>query len=138
MFITVDARSAARLLRIYGIAAPKLDDTAGPRREPAGVPVTIDGIADASSGRAIRLKLDGRRAICPAPLSAADAQQLICEAGGTANARALEQILVKCSRMYVDVGIAELHLLLYLQPAGYRTHAVYMLRPRTASRAYVS
>lgn len=138
MFITVDARSAARLLRIYGIAAPKLDDASGPRREPPGVPVTIDGITDAEAGRSIRLKLDGRRAICRAPLSATDAEQLVSDAGGTVNARALEQILLKCSRLYTDVGIAELHLLLYLQPVGYRTHAVYMLRPRTASRAYVS
>ena len=138
MFITVDARSAARLLRIYGIAAPKLDDAPAPRREPPGVPVTIDGIADPTAGRAIRLKVDGRRAVCRAPLSSADAERLVCEAGGTANAPALEQILLKFSRLYTDVGIAELHLLLYLQPGGYRTHAVYMLRPRTPSRAYVS
>lgn len=138
MFITVDARSAARLLRIYGISAPKVDDAVAPRREPPGVPVTIDAIADANAGRAIRLKVDGRRAICPAPLSESDAEQLVCEAGGVVNARALEQLLLKCSRLYTDVGIAELHLLLYLQPAGYRTHAVYMLRPRGTARAYVS
>lgn len=138
MFITVDARSAARLLRIYGIAAPKLEDAGGPRRESLGVPVTIDGIDDPNAGRAIRVKVDGRRAICPAPLTAADAEQLVSEAGATVNAVALEQLLLKCSRLYTDVGIAELHLLLYLQPGGYRTHAVYMLRPRMPARVYVS
>ena len=134
MFLTVDAHSAARLLRIYGIAVPKLEDAEGQRASP-GVPVTIDGICDAGLGRAIRLKVDGRRALCRAPLSAADAEQLVCETGGSANARALEELLLKCSRLYMDAGIAELHLLLYLKPGGYQTHAVYMLRPRTPARA---
>ncbi len=52
-----------------------------------------------------------------------------CRAGETWDAT-LAQLLVKCSKLFSDSGMGELHLLLYLIPQGYRTHAIYMMRAR--------
>jgi len=141
MLITVDNQTALRLLRIYGINTPVTDERLlGQLDMRSGIPITIDGVYEPDGGRIIRLKIAGRRLGRRCPLSEIEAQSLIGEF--TADElltdeprmqRTLLQLLVKCSKLYQDSGVSELHLVLYLTPAGYRTHAVYMLRTRNVS-----
>lgn len=146
MLITVDSQSAIRLLRIYGISAPVADERfATHNGARTGIPVTIDGIVDPESGPLMRLKISGKRISRMAPVDEPQAQALVSEfhdemllAPEGKNDLTLSHLLVKCSKLYKDSGISELHLLLYLTPQGYRTHAVYMLRTRNiASRRRV-
>jgi hypothetical protein len=133
VLITVDNRTATRLLRIYGISTPVMDDgTPAARNAALSTPVTIDGVSESESCRSIRLKIDGKRCARTCPISDVDAQSLVSEFHMQGKAdRTLVQLLVKSSKLYEDSGISELHLLLYLTEDGYRTHAVYMLRRRS-------
>lgn len=141
MLITVDNQTALRLLRIYGINTPITDERLAAQHDVrSGIPVTIDGVCEQDAARTIRLKIAGRRFGRACPLSEHDAQALITEF--TADQllpdearvqRTLLQLLMKCSKLYQDSGVSELHLVLYLTSAGYRTHAVYMLRTRSVS-----
>lgn len=138
MLITVDSQTAVRLLRIYGINCPVADERLLAHHDAdTGIPVTIDGVADPQYGPSIRLKIAGRRSMRTSPLSEMDAQALVEEfhaeqllAEDPPLDRTLVQLLLKCSKLYQDSGISELHLVVYLTPQGYRTHAVYMLRTR--------
>lgn len=141
MLITVDNQTALRLLRIYGINMPVTDERLLAQHDVrSGIPVTIDGVCEPEAGRMVRLKIAGRRSGRACPVSESDAQGLIAEF--TADQvlpdearmqRTLLQLLMKCSKLYQDSGVSELHLVLYLTLAGYRTHAVYMLRTRSVS-----
>lgn len=138
MLITVDSQTATRLLRIYGINPPVTDERFLAHHDvDAGIPVTIDGMLDSEFGPAIRLKISGKRSLRMCPVTEYEAQALVAEFH-TASLlpadpkveRTLVHLLVKCSKLYQDSGISELHLVLYVTPQGYRTHAVYMLRAR--------
>lgn len=141
MLITVDNQTATRLLRIYGINPPVADEHLLTHHDAeAGIPITIDGVADAELGPAVRLKIGGRRSARMCPLAEVDAESLVAEfhnenvlAADPKADRTLVQLLMKCSKLYQDSGISEFHLVLYLTPQGYRTHAVYMLRTRNVS-----
>jgi hypothetical protein len=141
MLITVDSQTATRLLRIYGINPPVTDERFAAHHElDTGIPVTIDGVADPEFGPSIRLKISGRRSSRMCPVNEFEAQTLVAEFHAEQllpvdpkTDRTLVHLLTKCSRLYTDSGISELHLVLYLTPQGYRTHAVYMLRTRTVS-----
>ena len=138
MLITVDSRTAIRLLRIYGINPPVADERFGAHHDAnVGIPVTIDGVSDPEFGPSIRLKISGRRAARMCPVTEFEAETLVAEfhAENLLNAdpkadRTLVTLLLKCSKLYQDSGVSELHVLLYLTSLGYRTHAVYMLRTR--------
>lgn len=140
MLITVDSQTAIRLLRIYGIHPPVTDEHFGHDGD-VGRSITIDGITDAEAGPTIRLKIAGRRKSHGCPMAADDAERLVAEfhqegvLAPDANAdRTLVHLLTKCCKLYVESGISELHLVLYITPAGYRTHAVYMLRTRAITK----
>ncbi len=141
MLITVDNQTATRLLRIYGINPPVADDRFLAHHEvDAGIPITIDGVADPEFGPSIRLKISGRRSARMCPVTEFEAETLVAEfhaeqllAVDPKVDRTLVHLLMKCSKLYQDSGISELHLVLYLTPQGYRTHAVYMLRTRNVS-----
>ncbi|HKU66235.1 MAG TPA: hypothetical protein VJP85_00510 [Candidatus Baltobacteraceae bacterium] len=141
MLITVDNQSALRLLRIYGINTPVADERLVLQHDgDAGSSFTIDGILDAESNPSIRLKISGHRASRACPLTESDAESLVAEfhteralEADTQADRTIVQLLMKCSKLYQDSGISELHLVMYLTPQGYRTHAVYMLRARSVS-----
>lgn len=141
MLITVDNQTASRLLRIYGINPAVADERFLAHHDVnAGIPVTIDGVSDPEFGPSIRLKISGRRASRMCPVSEFEAETLVAEfhAEKLLNVdakadRTLVHLLEKCSKLYQDSGISELHLVLYLTPQGYRTHAVYMLRTRNVS-----
>jgi hypothetical protein len=134
MLITVDSQTATRLLRIYGVNPPVPDERFG--SNDAGTSVTIDGVLDAENSRAIRLKIGGRRAsrVCPVTMSEAESLVNEFQAQGllpdSKSDRTLVQLVTSCSKLFVESGINEFHLVLYLTPQGYRSHAVYMLRPR--------
>jgi hypothetical protein len=137
MLITVDNQTAVRLLRIYGINCPVADERLLAHHDAdTGIPVTIDGVADPQYGPSIRLKIAGRRSMRASPITEMEAQALVDEfhaeqlLADHAADRTLVQLLQKCSKLYQDSGISELHLVVYLTPQGYRTHAVYMLRTR--------
>lgn len=138
MLITVDNQTATRLLRIYGINPPVTDERFLAHHEAdAGIPVTIDGVADAEFGPSIRLKISGRRSLRMCPVTEFEAETLVNEfhaepllPDDSKIDRTLVHLLLKCSKLYQDSGISELHLVLYVTPQGYRTHAVYMLRTR--------
>lgn len=146
MLITVDSQTAIRLLRIYGINSPVTDERALAHHDvQSGIPVTIDGVVDPEFGQSIRLKISGKRFSRMLPIAESEAQSLVAEFHSDdlpalyANAdRTLVQLLLKCSKLYRDSGISELHLVLYLTPQGYRTHAVYMLRTRSIARRRAS
>ena len=141
MLITVDNQTAVRLLRIYGINPPVTDERFLAHHDvDAGIPVTIDGISDPEFGPSIRLKVAGRRSLRMCPVSEFEAETLVAEfhteqllPADSKMDRTLMTLLLKCSKLYQDSGISELHLVLYLTPQGYRTHAVYMLRARNLS-----
>jgi hypothetical protein len=141
MLITVDSQTATRLLRIYGITPPITEDrTSSHQDADPGIPITIDGVADDELGRSIRLKVAGRRASRVCPLTEADAQALLADLQAEnvlpvdpRSDRTVAQLLMKCSKLYQDSGVSELHLVLYLTAQGYRTHAVYMQRTRNVS-----
>lgn len=138
MLITVDNQTATRLLRIYGINPPVADERFLAHHDvDTGIPATIDGIADPEYGPAIRLKISGRRSTRMCPVTEFEAETLVAEFHAEQLLpvdpkmdRTLVHLLVKCSKLYQDSGISELHLVLYVTPQGYRTHAVYMLRAR--------
>jgi hypothetical protein len=135
MLITVDSQTATRLLRIYGVNPPVPDERFAPNGD-AGTPVTIDGVVDADDRRLIRLKIGGRRLLRPCPVTQFEAEALVNEFHAEAllqdrqSDRTLIQLVTSCSKLFVEAGINEFHLVLYLTPQGYRSHAVYMLRPR--------
>jgi hypothetical protein len=139
MLITVDNQTATRLLRIYGINPPIADERFLPHHQAdIGVPVTIDGVMTSGLGPLIRLKIAGQRFARACPLAETDAEALVEEFCAEKlldldpkTDRTLVSLLMKCSKLYQDSGISELHLLLYLSPRAYRTHAVYMLRTRS-------
>jgi hypothetical protein len=141
MLITVDGQTANRLLRIYGITPPVADDrVAGRQQIDAGIPATIDGVQNSQSGRCIRLKIGGHRIARSVPVTENDAATLLNEftteqllPDEPNGERAIVALLVKCSKLYQESGISELHLVLYITPQGYRTHAVYMLRTRNVA-----
>ena len=141
MLVTVDSQTAIRLLRIYGINPPVTDEHFQAHNDSGrGTPVTIDGISDPQSGAVIRLKISGKRSSRTVPVGEFEAAALVGEfhdgnllADEPKTDRTLVNLLTKCSKLYHDSGIAELHLLLYLTPHGYRTHAVYMLRTRNVT-----
>lgn len=141
MLITVDSQTAMRLLRIYGITTPVTDERFAAHHDlDAGIPVTLDGVNDPEFGPSIRLKISKQRGMRMCPVSDYEAETLVAEfhAGGTLppdekRDRTLAHLVAKCSKLYADSGIGELHLVLYLTPQGYRTHAVYMLRSRNVS-----
>jgi hypothetical protein len=141
MLITVDNQTATRLLRIYGINSPVADERLLAHHDAeTGIPVTIDGVADPQYGPSVRLKIAGRRSMRTCPVSEFEAESLVAEfhaehlldADPVAD-RALAALLVKCSKLYQDSGINEFHIVVYLTPQGYRTHAVYMLRTRNVA-----
>lgn len=142
MLITVDSQTAIRLLRIYGINAPVAGEEflAQHRGAGASIPVTIDGVSDPVYGPSIRLKISGRRSARTAPVDEFEAESLVAEYRSAhlfsddEMDRTLVRLLMKCSKLYQDSGINEFHLVLYLTPQGYRTHAVYMLRARNVIR----
>lgn len=136
MLITVDSQTATRLLRIYGINPPVTDERFGQDSEP-GISITIDGVVDPERGPSIRLKINGRRLLRACPVSEYEAERLVAEFHDEnlldpdpKADRTLVHLLTKCSKLYMEAGINELHLVLYITPLGYRTHAVYMLRTR--------
>lgn len=141
MLITVDNQTAIRLLRIYGINPPVADERFLAHHDvDTGIPVTIDGVADPEFGPSIRLKISGRRSARMCPVTEFEAETLVAEfhaeqllAVDPKVDRTLVHLLMKCSKLYQDSGISELHLVLYITPQGYRTHAVYMLRTRNVS-----
>ena len=136
--MAVDNQTALRLLRIYGINAPVTDRRLeSDHGFDAGIAVTIDGISDTGSGRSIRLKIAKHRSLRSCPVAEQDAHNLIAEfhradvlAPDEKRDRTLATLIVKCSQLFVASGVGELHLLLYLTPQGYRTHAIYMMRTR--------
>ena len=138
MLITVDNQTATRLLRIYGINPPVADERFLAHHDvDTGIPVTIDGVPDPEYGPSIRLKISGRRSARMCPVTEFEAETLVAEfhtepllPADPKLDRTLVHLLVKCSKLYQDSGISELHLVLYVTPQGYRTHAVYMLRAR--------
>ena len=137
MLITVDSRTAWRFLRIYGIETPASE--ARISRDPHDTALTVDAIADPEIGPAIRVKAGKIRAIRACPLLPGDAQALAedLQAAGAVPAdeqalRTVADLASRCAKMFAESGIAELHLLVYLTRLGYRTHAVYMQRPRVA------
>lgn len=138
MLITVDSQTATRLLRIYGINPPVTDERFLAHHDAqAGIPATIDGVADPEYGQSIRLKISGKRSSRMCPVTEFEAQTLVAEFHADnllpvdpKMDRTLAHLLTKCSKLYQDSGLGELHLVLYLTPQGYRTHAVYMLRTR--------
>lgn len=141
MLITVDSQTATRLLRIYGINPPVTDERflARPDRGESGIPATIDGVVDPEFGPSIRLKSSGKRSARTVPVTEFEAETLVAEFHAENLSvdpkadRTLVHLLMKCSKLYQDSGISELHLVLYLTPQGYRTHAVYMLRMRNVA-----
>jgi len=136
--MAVDNHTALRLLRIYGINAPVPDERLETdHRFDAGIPVTIDGVTDGENGPSIRLKIAKQRATRMCPVADRDAHNLIAEFYDSnilqpdeKRDRTLAGLLVKCSQLFLASGVGELHLLLYLTPQGYRTHAIYMMRAR--------
>ncbi len=135
MLITVDSQTATRLLRIYGVNPPVPDERFGLNGD-AGTSVTIDGLLDAENSRIIRLKIGGRRASRVCPVAPNEAESLVNEFHAeqllpdSRSDRTLIQLITSCSKLFAEAGINEFHLVLYLTPQGYRSHAVYMLRPR--------
>jgi hypothetical protein len=136
MLITVDSQTATRLLRIYGVNPPVPDERFELNAD-VGLSVTIDGIFDAENSRILRLKIGGRRLSRVCPVTTHDAESLVNEFHAEnllppdiRADRTLVQLLTSCSRLFVESGIDEFHLVLYITPQGYRSHAVYMLRPR--------
>lgn len=140
MLIGVDSQSAIRLLRIYGINPPiMLERPLAQGSADGAISVTIDGIAVPQL--AIRVKIGGHRAARSCQVSESDAQSLVeefhkmeilCDNKHDAT---LAQLVTKCSKLYAQSGLRELHLVLYLTPQGYRTHAIYMLRSRSLAPA---
>lgn len=138
MLITVDSQTATRLLRIYGINPPVTDEHFLAHHDvQTGIPATVDGVVDPEFGPSIRLKISGKRSSRVVPVSECEAESLVAEfhaenllPDDTKADRTLVHLLVKCSKLYQDSGISELHLVLFVTPQGYRTHAVYMLRTR--------
>lgn len=141
MLITVDSQTATRLLRIYGINPPVTDERYLAHHDgETGIPVTIDGVVDPEFGPSIRLKVSGKRSARMVPVTEFEAETLVAEfhaeqllAVDAKTDRTLVHLLMKCSKLYQDSGISELHLVLYVTPQGYRTHAVYMLRTRNVA-----
>jgi hypothetical protein len=136
MLITVDSQTATRLLRIYGLNPPVQDERFAVNGD-AGISATIDGILDSENTRSIRLKIAGRRIARVCPVSLYEAESLINEfhaenllPPNVKADRTLVQLITSCSKLFVEAGIDEFHLVFYLTPQGYRSHAVYMLRPR--------
>jgi hypothetical protein len=135
MLITVDSQTATRLLRIYGVNPPVPDERLEHAGD-AGSSVTIDGLIDRDNGRMIRLKIGGHRLSRPCPVAPHEAESLIDEFRSedllpdSHADRTLVQLITSCSKLFVEAGIDEFHLVLYLTNNGYRSHAVYMLRPR--------
>jgi hypothetical protein len=137
MLITVDSRTATRFLRIYGIETPVAE--ARVSRDSQEIALTVDGVTDAQLGAVIRVKGGKTRAVRACPLSEPDASELADELqasgavpGGDEVAHTVSDVVLRCAKMFAESGIAELHLLIYLTRLGYRTHAVYMRRPRVA------
>ena len=138
MLIAVDSPTALRLLRIYGINVPVTDERfESDHTFDAGIAVTIDGVAEPELGWCIRLKIGKQRGSRMCPVTERDAEDLVAEfhesnvlPSDDKWDRTLVQLLVKCSKLFVEGGMGEFHLLLYLTPQGYRTHAVYMMRSR--------
>lgn len=136
MLITVDSQTATRLLRIYGVNPPVPDERFAVNGD-AGISATIDGILDAENTRSIRLKIAGHRVTRVCPVTQYEAESLVNEFHD-ANVlppnlkadRTLAQLILSCSKLFIEAGIDEFHLVFYLTPQGYRSHAVYMLRPR--------
>jgi hypothetical protein len=140
MLITVDSQTAIRLLRIYGIHPPVTDEHFGHDGD-LGTSITIDGVNEPEKGPSIRLKIGGRRKARACPIAADDAERLVAEfhdenvlPADAKTDRTLVHLLTKCCKLYMESGINELHLVLYITPTGYRTHAVYMLRTRTIAK----
>jgi hypothetical protein len=135
MLITVDSQTATRLLRIYGVNPPVPDERFQHNGD-AGTSVTIDGIIDGENGRTIRLKSGGYRSSRLCQVTPYEAESLVNEFHEKGllpephAARALVPVITSCSRLFLEAGIDEFHLVLYLTEHGYRSHAVYMLRPR--------
>jgi hypothetical protein len=135
MLITVDSQTATRLLRIYGVNPP-IPDERLEHNANAGTSVTIDGLLDGENGRVMRVKIGGRRLSRPCPVGLDEAENLVNEfrteqlLPDSHADRALIQLITSCSKLFVEAGIDEFHLVLYLNGHGYRSHAVYMLRPR--------
>lgn len=138
MLMAVDNQTALRLLRIYGINPPVMDERLeSDHHFDAGIATTIDGITDQQSGPTIRLKIAKQRGSRMCPVEERDAHELIAEFHHSGvlppddkRDRALVNLIVKCSQLFVASAMGELHLLFYLTPQGYRTHAMYMMRPR--------
>ena len=142
MLNAMDGQSAIRLLRIYSINPPvMLEHSLAQGSGEDAIQVTIDGITDPELGRAIRLKIDKHRAARACPLTEEDAKTLVADFHKEAilcdntHDTTLVQLVLKCSKLYAQSGLAELHLVVYLMPQGYRTHAIYMLRTRNLAPA---
>lgn len=138
----IDSQSAIRLLRIFGINPPvMLDHSLAQESSEEVIQATVDGIGDPELGRAIRLKIDKYRAARACPLTGEDAKTLVAEFHKEAilcdntHDTTLVQLVLKCSKLYAQSGLAELHLVCYVTPQGYRTHAIYMLRSRILAPA---
>jgi hypothetical protein len=135
MLVAVDSGTATRLLRIYGINAPVPNERLIGAHDPArDIPVTVDGVAG-DRGGLIRLKIAGQRFERACPLTPADAESLVGEfrathvlTGDPKVDRTIAKLVEQCSKLYCDSGLREVHLLLFVTPEGYRTHAVYMRR----------
>lgn len=138
MLMTVDSQTAARLLRIYGINPPVTDERFATHHNlETGIPVTLDAVNDPALGNCVRLKISGRRLARLCPVTQYEAETLVAEFHNEhllppdeKTDRTLVNLLTKASKLFTEAGVGELHLVLYITPQGYRTHAVYMLRTR--------
>lgn len=138
MLMTVDSQTAARLLRIYGINPPVTDERFAAHHDlDAGIPVTMDAVNEPDLGQCVRLKISGKRFARMCPVTEDEAAAMVSQfhdehllPPDEKLDRTLVHLVLKCSKLFLEAGVGELHLVLYLTPQGYRTHAVYMLRTR--------
>lgn len=135
MLVGIDRRTAARLLCIFGINPPSIDERfeSGEAFD-AGIGVSIHALTD-SRGPALHVKIGGRRASSQCPPVPADVERLINQLhatgvlpSGELSDATLARLLEVCGKLYAETRVRAMHAIFYLTQDGYRTHAVYMTR----------
>lgn len=124
MSATAEKVDAARLLDKYEIGPPATG-------EDFGIPFEIDGADDPYFGRSIRLTIGPHRSSDACPMNQDEAQGLVEEfrlahllPDNFHEDMTLVHLLLKCSRLYAENGLAGLHLACHLSRRGYRVNEV--------------
>jgi|GEM_PF-3404143 len=127
-----DKIDGARLLRRYGINPPVTDERFARHADlTKGIPLAIDAADDPYFGRNIRLTIGRRRSSAACPLDQYEADRLVEEfrlahllPDVLHEDTTLVHLLLKCSALYVENGLAGLHVDCHLTTRGYRVNEV--------------